>query len=178
MKKLLLILICLFVSFEVKSKVINLFCSLEGKGRTNLEEEWKKVKIQQKISIDENSDIGYAELRNLAHDFITDQDFRETQNVLNGLRFGWLDYNVRVKDDEILIFTNLTKDPPLEMDASNGQLMNFSQKIKISRISGLSITKHESIERIDLSSSGNGIILYWNEYSASGECKVNPEKKF
>ena len=166
MKKVLLILICLFVSFEVKSKEINLFCSLEGKGRTNLEEEWKKVKIHQKISIDENSDIGYAELRNLAHDFTTDQDFRETQNVLNGLRFGWLDYNVRVKDDEILIFTNLTK------------LMNFSQKIKISRISGLSITKHESIERIDLSSSGNGIILYWNEYSASGECKVNPEKKF
>ena len=54
MKKVLLILICLFVSFEVKSKEINLFCSLEGKGRTHYENEWEKVKIQQKISINEN----------------------------------------------------------------------------------------------------------------------------
>lgn len=178
MKKLLLILVCLLISFEVISKEINLYCSLEGKGRINFDREWKKVKIQQKISIDEKSDNGNATLKNLSHKFITDENFREIDHAINGLKFGWLNYNVRVKDDEILIFTNLTKDPPLKLETVNGELENFSQNISISRISGLSITKHESIEKIDLSRSGNGIVVQMKEYTASGECKVNPEKKF
>ena len=178
MKELLLILICLFVSFEVKSKEINLFCLLDGKGRTHPVEEWKKVKIEQKISINENSATGYAGLRELTHIFITDEDFTETQNVLNGFDYGWLQYDVKIFNDNFLISTRLTKEPPLKMHTGNGKLMEFSQFVKISRITGVSITKHKSIIRIDLSSSGGDILYVENEYSASGECKVNPKKKF
>ena len=176
MKKILSIVISLFVSFEVVSKEINLYCSLEGKGRNNYNQEWKKVKIQQKISIYENSDSGNATIRDLVHDFVTDEDFREISHAIDGLKFDWLKYNVRVKDDEIVIFTNLTKNPPLKLTVVNAKLSSFSQNIKISRISGLSITKFEAIERIeDLSGE---IVVLMKEYSASGECKVNPEKKF